>query len=188
MMNIDPALPWRERMRARIRLILTYRIPKISLPADCRKFRLKVAPLFVFALAISQLALFCFVFATSGLRSNWLVVALGSFVIALLSLGAAWLLSYLMPDVVVSEGVYGHSTWGRRRFARWEDIALVEVYRLFQLSYLRLHSKSDEKVTWIGLFHEGADEFLHEIKKMAPHDCPIQPFVELPPASPSGTP
>jgi hypothetical protein len=177
-MDIDPALPWRERMRARIRLILSYRIKRISLPADCRKFRLRVVPLFVFVLVIGQLALFCFVLATSGLRFGWVALALWSVFTAVLSLGGAWVLSYLFPDAVASEGVYGHSTWGRRRFARWEDIALVEVYRLFHLSHLRLHSKSDEKVTWIGLFHVGADDFLQEIQKFAPSDNPIHPFVQ----------
>jgi hypothetical protein len=176
-MTIDPALPWSERVRARIRLVLSFRITGISLPAECRKFRLRVAPLSVFVLVLGQLALLCFVLATDGLRFDWVMFALSSVSIAILSLVGAWMFSYLFPDVVSPEGVYGHSSWGRRRFARWEDIAMVERYGLFHLSYLRLHSKSDEKVTWIGLFHVGAVDFLQEIQKLAPTDNPIQEFV-----------
>ena len=63
----------------------------------------------------------------------------------------SWFISRFFPDIITADGIQGHSFWGLKRFIRWQDIREARPFQLFNLRFLRLYSKQDQSVTWIGL-------------------------------------
>jgi len=95
-----------------------------------------------------------------------------SVVVLVYSLGAAWLLSVLYPAGFSSDGIYSHSFWGIRRFARQQDITDARTFKLLNLPCLRIYT-TDRKITWLPLFQSHRSESRQEIQRLAPAGSPV---------------
>jgi hypothetical protein len=84
-----------------------------------------------------------------------------------------WMLSRWFPVALSSEGLYGHSVWGVRRFIRWQDVSAVKRFRVFNLRWLLISSRVDKEVVWLAMFQSRPIEFKDEIRKLAPKDNPL---------------
>jgi len=89
----------------------------------------------------------------------------------------SWFISRFFPDIIAADGIQGHSFWGLKRFIRWQDIREARPFQLFNLRFLRLYSKQDQSVTWIGLFPARRADFVSTIQRFAPADCPLLQFI-----------
>jgi arylsulfatase A-like enzyme len=145
----------------------------VSIPADSKKFRAGITPIFLWFLAFCLPLLVCFILIMDGLRFDWraLVCALAFTLVQ--SLFWAWILSLLFPVSFSAEGVYGQSFWGRQRFVRWQDIAAARTLRIINLRWLRLYPAAGRKVTWIALYQSLKAEFRQEMQRLAPPDSPV---------------
>lgn len=85
----------------------------------------------------------------------------------------ALILHFCFPTRVSSEGVWGYSFWGVRRFIAWEHISMARPFRILNLRWVRLYSSSDTKVTYVALFPSDSASFRAEIHRLAPPQCPI---------------
>lgn len=88
-------------------------------------------------------------------------------------LAYAELVSILSPVRLSSDGIYGHSFWGKKRFVRWQEVRAVKPIRILNLRFLRIYSTGNGKVTWLPLFQARKAEFIQEIQRLAPGDNPV---------------
>jgi hypothetical protein len=150
----------------------------ISIPSECRKFKAAVTPLFVCILVLSMLGLFGVVLSFDGLHFDRLALAVASMSVLTLAPLMAWLSSVVYPASFSADGIYGHSFWGRRRFVRWQDVAVARTFRLLNLRWLRIYTTDYSKVIWLALFPANKVEFLKEIHRLAPSKSPIFKHLE----------
>jgi hypothetical protein len=108
-----------------------------------------------------------------GLHFDPQALAGASVSVPVSSLIGAWMLSIFYPASFSVDGIYGHSFWGRRRFARWQDIAAARTFSLLNLRWLRIYTIGDGKVTWLALFQSDKVEFRREIQRLAPAGSPV---------------
>jgi len=146
-------------------------VMSISIPSESKKFRVAIIPLFMWLLLLGLPLVFCLLLILAGLDFGELAFASVFWVVY--SFVASLMLSYLFPDAISPEGVYGHGFWGQRQFVRWQDVAAARTLRILNLGWLRVYSTTDSKTTWLGLFHSRSAEFREEIKRLAPPDSPI---------------
>jgi len=144
----------------------------ITLPSDARKFRVAVTPLFVFVFAIAVAGLCCYVFAKDGWHFNRHALAFAIGFQAIVAFVLSWTVSFCCRDALSSDGIYGHSFWGQRRFVCWRDVTDARTLRIFNLRCLRVYAV-DGKVTWLALFQSRDTEFRQEIRRLAPSENPI---------------
>jgi len=144
----------------------------IRIPSSCRKFRAAIIPLFAFLLIVALPGLFCVVLALDGLKFDRHALTGASVVVLVLSAVMAGLLSLFYPASFSSDGIYGHSFWGIRRFILWRDITDAKTFRLLNLPWLRIYT-ADNRVTWLALFQSCRTEFQQEIQKLAPIGSPV---------------
>jgi hypothetical protein len=135
-------------------------------------------PGFVFIVSFSLPLLFCCVLIQDGLDFGRSALGFASVWVVVLSFVGSCMASYLFPDAISPEGVYGHGFWGQRQFVRWEDITAVRPLRILSLRWLRVYSRTDNKTTWLGLSHSRAIEYYQEIKRLAPSDSPILNYLK----------
>jgi hypothetical protein len=83
------------------------------------------------------------------------------------------MLARYFPVALCSEGLYGHSVWGVRRFIRWQDVAAVNRFRIINLRWLRIYSRVDKEVVWLAMFQSRPIEFHDEIRRLAPKGNPL---------------
>lgn len=140
----------------------------ISIPANCKRFRAAVAPMFACVLVMALFGFFGAVLVLRRVPFDRRALAVATASLPASSLLLTWLLSILCPASFSAAGIYGHSFWGNRRFVRWDDISEVRKFRFFNLPWLRIRARSDGKVTWLALFQSRPVEFQTEIQRLAP--------------------
>lgn len=145
----------------------------ISIPSGTKKFRPAVIPLFVFFVVSIMLVAFLLIGIKHGFHFYLRPLAIVAGCVVIYSLGASWMLSALNSAGFSADGIYGHSVWGRRRFVRWQDIAMARTFRFFNLRWIRLHAATNKKVTWLPLFQTQKADFYLEIRRLAPPDSPV---------------
>jgi len=128
--------------------------------------------MFIFIFAFGVTGLLCYVLTEDGWHfdRHALVSAIGFQII--FSLVMSWMLSRSFPDAFSLDGIYGHSSWGQRRFVGWRDVTEARTLRLLNLRWLRVYAV-DGKVTWLALFQSRDAEFRQEIRRLAPPDNPV---------------
>src|SRR6266702_7878701 len=103
---------------------------------DIKVFRAAILPPFVTIVAMGLPLYGCFVILTEGSqRIDVVALFIGSFVGALAGFLWTWFITLCFTLKLTSEGVFGHSPWGIRRFVRWQDIATVKPFRFLNLRY-----------------------------------------------------
>jgi hypothetical protein len=141
-----------------------------SIPTGCRKFRAAVIPQSVFMFVGSMLIVLTLIVMRDGFhfdRRALAALAIATGALLVLSILDSWILSLAFTAAFSSEGIYGHSVWGWRRFVRWQDISSVRTFRLANLRWLRVFA-ADGKVTWVALFQSKNADFREEIRRLAP--------------------
>ena len=145
----------------------------VPIPTEAKKFRAAVVPMFICIFVLSALGFLSLLLLRHGRHIDrhglvWPIEfeAIWSFV-------WAWMISLCFPAALATEGVYGHSFWGPRRFVRWQDMAAARTFRLFNLRWLRIYSTADNRVTWLPLFQSRRAEFCGEVQRLAPPDSPL---------------
>lgn len=144
-----------------------------SIPSDCRKFRVAVAPLFVCAFVLGTFGGFCVVLMLDGWPFERLGLVVASASVPVAALVMAWVVSIFYPASFSAEGIYGHSFWGRQRFVRWQGIAAARPFRLLNLRWLRIYRSDYSEVIWLALFQSHKAEFQQEMRRLAPAGSPI---------------
>ena len=151
------------------------------IPPDARRFRMAVIPstifIFVAGFILGHVGGISLLLIEHGTHVNWAAVSK----IVLLSIPAMLLFAFvwalvlrlLFPSYVSSAGVHGHSFWGTRAYLGWPDMARAKKFRLGNLVYLRLYSKTGETIIWFPLFLSPPAGFVTEIRKSAPPNHPI---------------
>jgi hypothetical protein len=89
----------------------------------------------------------------------------------------AWVISVCFPNKLGPSGVWGHSFWGVPRFIRWQDIREAKPLSYLSFTFLRLYPTDGTGPTWIALSQARKQEFAEEIRKLAPPESPLRPFV-----------
>jgi hypothetical protein len=116
----------------------------------------------------------CVILIRHGLHINPHAFASASATIPVSSLIGAYLLSIVSTRMAFStDGVYGYSFWGPRRFVRWQDIATAQTFSVLNLRWLRIRAASHGKVTWLALFPAHRAAFRQEIRRFAPPASPV---------------
>ena len=149
----------------------------ISIPADCKKFRVAIAPMFACVLVLALFGVFGAVLVPRRVPFDRRALAIATASLPASSLVLTWLLAILCPAGFSAGGIYGHSFWGNRRFVRWDDVAEVRKFRFFNLPWLRIRAKSNGKVTWLALFQARPVEFQKEIQRLAPPGSPVLKYL-----------
>lgn len=144
----------------------------LSIPSDCRKFRAAIAPMSIFIFVSGMVGLLILIVIEDGLHFDQRALAFATGFAVVLSIVCSWILSLVFPAAVSSDGIYGHSFWGRRRFIRWQDISSVHTFRLVSFRWLRVYN-TDGRVTWLALFQSRGTEFRQEIRRLAPPSSPV---------------
>lgn len=145
----------------------------ISIPANSRKFRAAVTPMFIFIFVPCWLGLFASILIRHGWDVDPPAIAIASALLVVYSLAVAWILSLLFPAAISADGIYGHSSCGMRRFVSWHEIAAVRMFRLFNLRWLRVYTTAKRKAIWLPLFQSHKAEFDQQIKRFAPAGNPL---------------
>jgi hypothetical protein len=145
----------------------------ISIPTGAKKIKPSVVWLFIWEFLVSAVLFTCFVLVQDGLRMDIRAFTHALVLVLFLSFILAWILSVFFPAWISSDGIYGHSFWGVRRFIRWQDIASVRRFSLLKLPWIRIYSNVDGKVTWLPLFQARPFEFRQTLKEYAPLNSPI---------------
>ena len=144
----------------------------ISIPSDCKQFRAAVTPGFIFIFVGGMIIGLFVIVIRHGFDIDLSALTVATGVAFIFSIIYSWVLALIFPVAFSSDGIYGHSFWGRRRFVRWQDISSVRTFRLANLQWLRVYA-ADEKVTWLALFQSHGIEFRQEIRRLAPQGNPI---------------
>ena len=151
-----------------------------SIPPDVKKIKWAIMPMaaFIFVSA-GALATLAIIIEHGFYNVSWLLLLkiLGLFMIPY-SLLATLIMRWVLWAGFSSDGIYGHSIWGRRRFIGWKDILRVRRFTLGNLPWIRIYSAMDGKVTWLPLFQSRPIEFREEIQKFAPLDNPIRSHIK----------
>ena len=110
---------------------------------------------------------------------NWRAVCAGLIAGAVTGLLYSFVTVVLNPAAFSNKGIYSHSFWGMKlRFLQWDDILQIRRFKLLNLTWLRIYSKTSKNVLWLPLFQSRPTEFLHEIGRFAPADSPIRNFLK----------
>jgi hypothetical protein len=142
---------------------------------DIKVFRERVLPVFVAIAAIALAVSFIFRILKEGLQGVDVgALLIGAVAATLASLLWAWLMTLCFTLKLSSEGVFGHSVWGIRRFVRWQDIAAVKPFRFLNLRYMRLYPHGGTPPIWITLDLAHKSEFEQELQRLAPPNSPIR--------------
>jgi hypothetical protein len=156
------------------------KLVKTPIPSDCKKFRTAVLPVFGWLLVFVLLGIFGFVGYLLKVEGPHLnrpalekALVFGSVVAVAGTFVEALMFSLFFPVCFTAEGVHGHSGWGIRRFIRWQDIAAVRTFGVFNLKWLRIFSTADRKVIWLPLFQASPAGFREEIRRLAPPESPL---------------
>jgi uncharacterized membrane protein YagU involved in acid resistance len=113
-----------------------------------------------------------------GLPINWTLLVPRLMYALVVAPILAWLLSTLYPYTVSSDGLYGYSIWGARRFIRWSDIGSVRVVWFLNLKYLRLRSEIDGNTTWVLTMFQDSDRFSDAVHRHEGPDNPITRYLK----------
>lgn len=148
----------------------------VRIPSGCRKFRPSVLKMFVSLMAGGILLGVASAPLLVGRQIDWDALMVGCESVPFTALLMAWILSVICPDALSNEGIYGHSTWGKRQLVRWQDMADARTFTVLNLTWLRIYSTDGNKITWIALFQAHDDEFCREIQRLAPADSPVLKF------------
>jgi hypothetical protein len=142
------------------------------IPSNAKRFRPAILPSAAFLLLVALSGLFCIVLILDGLKFDRHALLIAVIFVTICSLAGALFLSFFSTAGFSSDGVYGHSFWGVRRFASWRDIEDARPFRLLNLPWLRVYTV-DKRVTWLALFQSREPEFRQEIQRLAPVSSPI---------------
>jgi hypothetical protein len=129
-------------------------------------------PSTAFLLVVALPGLFCIVLILDGLKFDRPALLIAAIFVTICSPAGALFLSFFYTAGFSSDGIYGHSFWGIRRFASWGDIVDARPFRLLNLPWLRVYT-GDKRVTWVALFQSREPEFRQEIRRLAPVGSPI---------------
>jgi hypothetical protein len=155
---------------------LSVRRMAISIPFECRKFRVAVIPMSLFIFFSGVVLFLILIVITEGFHINWGALTFASGFAFVFPIAYSWMLSLLLPSAFSADGIYGHSFWGPRRFVRWQDIASVRTFRLVNLLWLRIYA-TDGTVTWLPLFQSRSQEFRQEIQRLAALNSPVLNYI-----------
>jgi hypothetical protein len=144
-----------------------------SIPSQARQFRAAVMPMF-FCVYLSVVVIAGgYEVALNRFALVWRALLVGFAAGVPVAWFGAWTLARYFPAAVSSEGLYGHSVWGVRRFIRWQDITAVKGFRILNLRWLRVYSRVDKEVVWLAMFQSRPIEFQDEIRRLAPEGSPL---------------
>ena len=140
----------------------------ISMPTDCKIFRLKAEPIFYFFFAFSWLVAFGLILRDDGLNFNRLALVFSS--------ASGMIFSYAIAKIgrrafalgISADGIYVRRGRGRIDVVRWPDIKRVRPYRMFNLRWLLIYATAGKK-TWAPLFLPKSQEveLWREIRRLS---------------------
>ena len=139
---------------------------------DVKVFRIAVIPAFLFIAGLGLSLYFCVMPMMFGVP-DVTIMLIGAAGGALAGFLYAWIISVCFTVKFGSNGVYGHSFWGVRRFIAWQEIAEIRPFRLLNLRFLRLYRSDRTGPTWIPLFLASRSEWVEEVRRLAPSENPI---------------
>jgi len=157
------------------------RVTVPPIPSDAKQFRMAFLPMFLsmFLFGFIFGHLFALVAIIIQFRADlhW-VLFLNSlyYTIPFLLIYAvifSFVITWFYSCIITSTGIYGHSSWGMRRFLGWSDISGVKKVSLGNLAFLKLRSNSGGTAIWLPLFQSDRVEFLETIRKCAPPGHPL---------------
>jgi hypothetical protein len=143
------------------------------IPSDAKQFRTAVIPGAIFIFVLGVVLAGCLDMVNGGVADIGPALVFEIVVAIPLSFLFSWLISVYFPVSFSQEGIHAYSFWGLPRFIRWQDIATVRKFNLFNLTWLRLYSSTDRNVTWLSVFQSRPVEFQNEIRKFAPSNNPL---------------
>jgi hypothetical protein len=153
------------------------------IPPELKRFRAPIIPGAIFIFLLMVVFTFVGTILLDGLGNTltlryWRIL-LGTylFVGAPFSILGSLILVLRNPVAFSNHGIYAFSFSGKKCFLRWEDILQVQRFKLLNLTWLRVYSKSSKHVLWLPLFHSHPAEFLHEIGELAPANSPVRYFL-----------
>lgn len=145
---------------------------------ESKIFRIAVLPMFVCSAMIGIPTAFGAIILMEGFRQvNVVALFLGVLVGAPVVFLNVWLISLCFTMELTSEGVFGHSFWGIRRFIGWQDIGTVRPFHFLNLRFLRLYPPGGTCPTWIALFQAHKTEFVQELQRLLPPDSPVRNYL-----------
>ena len=141
----------------------------ISMPADCKIFRLKAEPIFYFFFVFSWLVAFGLILRDDGLKFDRLALVVSSASGVILSYAFAKIGHRAVALGISADGMYVRRGRGRVDVVRWPDIKRVRPYRMFNLRWLLIYTTTGKKI-WAPLFLPQSPEieFWQEIHRLAP--------------------
>jgi hypothetical protein len=145
------------------------KIRGISMPADCKTFRLKAEPVFYFFFVFSWLAAFGLILRDDGLNFNRLALVFSSASGVMFSYAFAKISHRAFALGISADGIYIRRSRGRMDVVRWPDIKRVRPYRMFNLRWLLIYTTTGKK-TWAPLFLSKSQEveLWEEIQRLEP--------------------
>lgn len=146
---------------------------------ETKAFRLAAPKIFLFYLMFCVPAYFIAVLGIEGCvyrQVDWVGFHFGLLCEIIVCFFFAWLLFFAFPIGISSKGLHAHSVWGFKRFIAWKDIKSVRTFRLLNLLWLRIYSKSNSRVTYLSLFLQDPKEVLKEMKKNTSARNPVVVF------------
>jgi hypothetical protein len=138
----------------------------ISMPADCKIFRLKAEPIFYFFFVFSWLVAFGFILRDEGLNFNRLALIVSSASGVIFSYAFAKIGHRAFALGISADGIYVRRGRGRMDVVRWPDIKRVRPCRMFNLRWLLIYTTTGKKI-WAPLFLPKSQEieFWQEIHR-----------------------
>ncbi len=141
----------------------------ISMPADCKIFRLKAEPIFYFFFVFSWLVAFGLILRDDGLNFSRLALIVSSASGVIFSYAFAKICQRALALGISADGIYVRRSRGRMDVVRWPDIKRVRPYRMFNLRWLLIYTTTGKK-TWAPLFLPKSQEIelWQEIHRLEP--------------------
>jgi hypothetical protein len=145
------------------------------IPPNVKQFRIAIIPMTIFIFVGSMgIALSGIIFEHGFANVDWYFLMKGCVFFGLpCALLMAVMMCWLYPAGFSADGIYAHSSWGKRRYINWLEIEKVRKFTIFNLRWLRIYSSVSGKVAWLPLFQSRPTEFRNEIQKFAPPDNPL---------------
>ena len=141
----------------------------ISMPADCKIFRLKAEPIFYFFFVFSWLVAFGLILRDDGLNFNRLALVFSSASGVIFSYAFAKIGHRAFALGISADGIYVRHGRGRMDVVRWPEIEQLRPYRMFNLRWLLIYTTTGKKI-WAPLFLPKSQEieFWQEIHRLEP--------------------
>jgi hypothetical protein len=141
----------------------------ISMPADCKIFRLKAEPIFYFFFVFSWLVAFGLILRDDGLNFNRLALVVSSASGVVFSYAVAKICHRAFALGVSADGIYVRRRRERMDVVRWPDIKRVRPCRMFNLRWLLIYTTPGRKI-WVPLFLPKSQEveLWREIHRLEP--------------------